>query len=146
MKNKNLIDEELSPAGLFRYLAAIFYDSLLLLSVLFLAAALAYPFSQGQVNFIFRIYLLIVCFFYFAWPWLHGGQTLGMKAWYIRLQATDGKVLTWRHVLLRFSMAIVSWSTLGIGVLWMLVDKQQRTWHDKVSNTCLVRLVIISKT
>jgi uncharacterized RDD family membrane protein YckC len=127
-----------TSTGLLRLFMAIFYDSLLLFSVLFLAAALAYPITHGQVSLLFRIYLLTICFFYFAWPWLHGGQTLGMKAWRIQLQSNKNKPITKQQVLLRFSMAIVSWMALGMGFFWAIVDKQRRTWHDWVSDTYLV--------
>lgn len=128
------------PAGLLRIFAALFYDSLLLFSLLFFAAALAYPITHGQVSPAFQIYLLIVWFLYFAWPWLHGGQTLGMAAWQIRLQSINGNPLTWQQVTLRFFMAFVSWSVLGIGFFWALVDKQHRSWHDWVSKTRIVLL------
>jgi uncharacterized RDD family membrane protein YckC len=128
------------PAGLFRIFAALFYDSLLLFSLLFFAAALAYPITHGQVSLAFQIYLLIVWFLYFAWPWLHGGQTLGMAAWQIRLRSINGNPLTWQQVTLRFFMAFVSWAVLGIGVFWALVDKQHRSWHDWVSKTRIILL------
>ncbi|EDN67252.1 conserved hypothetical protein, membrane [Beggiatoa sp. PS] len=111
-----------TATGLLRQFMAIFYDSLLLLSALFFAAALAYPITHGQVSLIFQIYLLTVCFFYFAWPWLHGGQTLGMKTWRIQLQSNQDRPITKQQVLLRFSIAIVSWLALGIGFfgsLWI---------------------------
>jgi uncharacterized RDD family membrane protein YckC len=124
-----------------RYLAALFYDSLLLFSVLFFAAGLFQWLTQGNSPLIvFRIYLLIVWFGYFAWPWLRGGQTLGMTAWRIQLQTTDGKPLGWQHVSRRWLMAGVSWLVLGMGFFWAIVDKQHRTWHDLASQTRLVSL------
>jgi len=133
-------EEKLPSAGLWRCFIAMFYDSFLLFSALLLATALAYPITKGQISLAFRIYLLMVSFFYFAWPWLHGGQTLGMKAWRIQLQSSNDKPLTWQQALQRFFMAIVSWLALGIGFFWAIVDKQQRTWHDLASNTRLVYL------
>ena len=127
-----------SVSGL-RYLAVLFYDSLLLFSVLFFAAGLFQWLTQGNSPLIiFRIYLLMIWFGYFAWPWLRCGQTLGMTAWRIQLQTTDGKPLSWQHVSKRFLMAGVSWLVLGIGFFWVLVDKQHRTWHDLASHTRLV--------
>lgn len=130
--------KNLPSASLLRIFIAIIYDSLLLFSVLFFAVALAYPVTGGQPSLGYQIYLLVICFFYFAWPWLRSGQTLGMKAWRIQLQSTDGKALTWGQALLRFSMAIVSWLMLGIGFFWAIVDKQHRTWHDWMSQTRIV--------
>ncbi len=130
--------EKYPSASLLRYFIVIFYDSLLLFSLLFFAAALVYPITDGHPYVIFQIYLLIICFLYFAWPWLHGGQTLGMKAWRIQLVSSNGKPLTWRQALLRFLMAIVSWLALGMGFFWAFVDKQGRTWHDRASDTRII--------
>jgi uncharacterized RDD family membrane protein YckC len=134
------------PVGLLRRLAAIFYDSLLLFSVLYLAAALAYPLTQGKSSWIFQLYLLAVWFLYFAWPWLRGGQTLGMRAWRVKIQTTDGKRLSWQHVAIRFFTAFISWACLGIGLLWALVDKEKRAWHDLASHTQLVCLAVPETT
>jgi len=130
--------EKWPSASLLRLFIVLCYESLLLFSVLFLAAALAYPVTDGQVSLPYQIYLLTVGFLYFAWPWLHGGQTLGMKAWRVQLVSRDGEPLTWQQALLRFSMAIVSWLALWMGFFWALVDKQRRTWHDWASNTRMV--------
>jgi uncharacterized RDD family membrane protein YckC len=131
-----------TSVSLFRHFAALFYDSLLLASVLFFATGLFQWLTQGNSPLIvFRIYLLMVWFGYFAWPWLRSGQTLGMSAWKIQLQTMDGKPLSWQHVSQRFLMAIVSWLVLGMGFFWAVVDKQHRTWHDLASHT---RLVYIS--
>ncbi|RKZ42415.1 MAG: RDD family protein [Gammaproteobacteria bacterium] len=130
--------EELYCVGLLRRFMAIFYDSLLLFAVLFVAAALVYPLTHGQISLAFRIYLLIIWFLYFALPWLKGGQTLGMKVWRIQLQSVNGKALNWRQALIRFSMAIMSCLTFGLGFFHAIVDKKHRTWHDRISDTCIV--------
>ncbi len=132
--------ENYDSVGLLRCFMAIIYDSLLLFSALLFASALAYPITNGQITLAFRIYLLMVIFFYFVWPWLHGGQTLGMRAWRIQLQSIDNKPLSWQQVIRRFLVAIISWLGLGMGFFWAIIDKQQRTWHDLGSNTRLVYL------
>jgi uncharacterized RDD family membrane protein YckC len=132
--------ESKSCANLLRRFAAIFYDSLLLFAVLFNAAALVYPLTHGKISFAFRIYLLLVCFFYFVWSWLHGGQTLGMKVWRLQLQTISGQPLSWQQTFVRFLTAMVSWLVFGLGFFWAIVDKQHRTWHDRVSDTCVVLL------
>ena len=99
------------PAGFIRRLAALIYDTLLLLAVLFLATLLVLPLTGGEgvapYHPIFRTYLLFVAFFYFAWQWVRGGHTLGMRTWHLRVVQEDGRPLTWWHALLRFMLAIV---------------------------------------
>ncbi|TVR62338.1 MAG: RDD family protein [Candidatus Competibacteraceae bacterium] len=111
-----------APAGLPRRLAAIAYDGLLLAGVLFGATALALGVAVAMVggeafkahnpltgNPFFSTYLLLVCFFFYGGFWIHGGQTLGMRAWRLRLQRRDGRGIDWRQALLRFL----------IGGLWL---------------------------
>ena len=128
--------------GLFRTLAAIFYDSLLLFAVLFFATFALLPFTQGEAirpnQPAYSAYLLAVSFFYFGWFWTHGGQTLGMRAWRIRVETREGNTITWTRALLRFVGAMLSWLAAGIGFLWILVDKERLSWHDRLSKTRLV--------
>lgn len=130
------------PAGLPRRLGAILYDTLLLLALLFIATALVLPLTGGQAvapgNPLYASYLFLVSFFFFAWFWTHGGQTLGMRAWRIRVQQRNGAPITWTQALLRFMTAIASWLLLGAGFLWALVDKDGMTWHDRYSQSVLV--------
>lgn len=130
------------PAGLLRRLGAILYDSLLLFALLFVATALVLPLTGGQAiaphNPLYTSYLFLVSFFFFAWFWTHGGQTLGMRAWRIRVQQRNGSPITWTQALLRFMTAIASWLLLGAGFLWALVDREKMAWHDRYSQTVLV--------
>lgn len=133
---------QLAP-GLLRRLAAIIYDTLLLLAVLFLATAIAIPLNAGRAftpdQYLFSLYLIVVSFLFFGWFWTHGGQTLGMKAWKIRVLSINGSPVNWRQAAVRFSVAIVSWLVLGLGFVWSLVDRNRQTWHDRLSNTCLMQ-------
>lgn len=130
------------PVGLLRRLGAILYDSLLLFALFFIATALVLPLTGGQAiaphNPFYTSYLFLISFFFFAWFWTHGGQTLGMRAWRIRVQQRNGSPITWTQALLRFMTAIASWLLLGAGFLWVLVDREKMAWHDRYSQTVLV--------
>ena len=131
------------PAGLLVRLAAMFYDSLLLLSALLIATAIALLVTRGSLhthNPFFRTTLFLICFSFYTWFWLHGGQTLGMRAWKLRLQNKDGRPITIWQALLRFLVAIPSLAFAGLGFLWMLIDKDKMTWHDRFSESVIVRL------
>ena len=131
------------PAGLFRRLAAMFYDSLLLAAVLMAAGALALLVTRGQLDHhhpLYRAWLLGVSWLFFAWPWRHGGQTLGLRTWKLRVVRTDGRPLTWPDTLRRFLAAILSWLALGLGYWWILIDRDKRAWHDRLSETRVVRV------
>lgn len=126
------------PASLWRRLAAAIYDLFLLLAVWFLAVLALLPFTGGQApagdTWWFRAYVLFVPFLFFGWFWTHGGQTLGMKAWRMRLRRADGGPVTWERALLRYLGAWLAWPSV-IGVLWILFDPRRRGWQDMVSGT-----------
>ena len=135
---KENIDQEKMPAPLVKRLLAIFYDSFLLIAVLFLAMALlllvsgGYEFQAG--NPLITAYLLLVCFVFFGWFWTHGGQTLGMRAWKLQIQQRNGNPLNWQHVALRFSTALPAWIVLFIGIA-LVTDIQLATysWLNQLS-------------
>ncbi len=139
-----MTDSSLTRCGLPRRLAAILYDTMLLLAVLFIATALVMPLTGGEAvganDPFLSTYLIGVAFLFFGGFWTHGGQTLGMRAWRIRLQTREGQAITWRHAGLRFLVAIVSWGVAGLGFLWALFDREGLTWHDRASGTVLVVL------
>ncbi len=132
----------LSAPGFLRRIAAQVYDLFLLIALLFLATALLLPFTAGeaisaQQTLIYRIYLAVISFFFYGWFWTHGGQTLGLRAWKIKVLTFDQKPISWIQASLRFASALVSWSFFGLGFLWILVDKNRRSWHDHLSKTAL---------
>jgi len=125
-------------------MAAILYDALLLAGVLVVAAIPSVffidPHAAPGVHPLLTIYLFLVCFAFYGWFWTHGGQTLGMRVWNIRVQNREGGGITLWQAALRFVVAIASWALLGLGFLWSLVDKEKLTWHDRYSMTVLVVL------
>jgi len=129
-------------AGLGRRFGALFYDSFVLLGILFIAALPLPWFDQitgeGPLGlWIKRVYLLSVCFGYFGGFWVHGGQTLGMKAWRIKVVRLDGSRLGWIAALKRFFGLCLSMLTLGLGFFWMLADTKRSNW-DRLCRTCVI--------
>ena len=129
--------------GLPRRLAAIVYDSLLLCGIL-LVAALPLPLlgdglrSSWWLRLLTQGYLLGICVLFFGWFWVHGGQTLGMRVWRLKITDANGGPVTWGSAGLRFAAALLSWAPLGLGFLWMLFDQEKLAWHDRLSGTRLV--------
>lgn len=118
------------------------YDGLVLFAVLFAATVVVLPLNRGQAfaphNVAYTIYLLAVSFVYFGWFWTHGGQTLGMRAWGVRLVGQSEDRVSWRQSLVRYLTALVSLAPLGLGFLWAVFDRESRAWHDHASGTRLV--------
>ncbi len=134
-------------AGLFRRLFAIFYDVFLLSAILLVFSAIAMTLNHSKeietsdsFRPVYAIFMLGICYLYFSWFWIHGGQSLGMKTWRIQLQSIDGKNISWKITAIRFFSAIVSWGVFGLGFLWSLFDEKNRGWHDLMSKTVLIDL------
>ena len=137
----NSLPKAYRKLGLFRYLAIIFYDIFLLSSVLIFAGFVAVALNGGKAishdNVFFLCYLIIVSFLFYGWCWTKGGQTLGMRAWHVWLVSCDNKKITWRQAFMRFSVAILSCLTMGLGFWWQYISKNKRSWPDMASNTTL---------
>ncbi|HUG98342.1 MAG TPA: RDD family protein [Gammaproteobacteria bacterium] len=135
----NLVPIGQAP-GLIRRLAACLYDCLVLIALLMVAGAAWVGLSRTAVppgDWLFRAYLLAVAALFFAGFWRRG-ETLGMRAWKLRIVAADGRPPGWGRGLLRFAMALLSWAVFGLGFWWVLVDLERLAWHDRLSGTRLV--------
>jgi uncharacterized RDD family membrane protein YckC len=127
-------------AGVFRRLAALLYDSLLLAGILLVASFPPVLLNSGPLldgspfstlkNTLYFLYLLAIIFVFYGWCWTRSGQTLGMAAWKIRALTLDGTPLSWRQALLRCSTSL-----LGLANLWVWLDPQKRGWHERLSGT-----------
>ncbi len=135
--------------GLARRLAALLYDLILLFGMLLLAATLVIvPASAlsgtavwlaGWPRVLFQFYLVAVGYGFFAYFWVHGGQTLGMRAWRFRLLRDDGQPLSLGDAGRR-----LLWSSLlpgPLGLLWVPFDSRGLAPHDHLSHTRPVMLL-----
>lgn len=77
---------------------------------------------------------------YATLSWRHGGQTLGMRPWRLRLQARDGGSPAWGSLWLRYVVGTLSLLAGGLGFWWAWLDRGRLTWHDRASGTRLVRV------
>ena len=127
--------------GILRRLASMLYESLLLLAVVFLAGfvfvSLTHGDSSGPVRLAFQLYLTGVVAAYFIWFWMHGGQTLAMKTWHLRLVGITGQPVSLHQALLRFLVAVPGMLS-GISVLWALFDRDRQFLHDRLAKTKII--------
>jgi uncharacterized RDD family membrane protein YckC len=119
---------------------AMLYDGLVLCALLMVAGAAWVAVHRAAAppgDWAFRAYLLGVCAVFYAGFWSRG-ETLGLRAWKLRIEGPDGRPPGWGRALLRFAAAILSWLPAGLGFLWVLVDRDRLAWHDRLSGTRLV--------
>jgi uncharacterized RDD family membrane protein YckC len=166
-------------APLYKRLLALVYDSLLLIAVLFLAMAVllivtgGHQFEGGSPWL--SIYMLGVSYAFFGWFWTHGGQTLGMRAWRLKLVQANDQPVTWWQAGLRVLTAVPAWlviiigiaqiadislqshawlkhlgklphgSILLLGFVWLMVDHWPGGWREKLTGTRVEMLQITEK-
>jgi uncharacterized RDD family membrane protein YckC len=125
-----------------RRLAASLYD-LLMLAALVLVAT--FPFlaifgdaTAGWRRHALQLWVLAVAGAYFTWFWTHGGQTLPMKTWKMRLVRSDGAPVSLARAVHRYLLATLGLFALGFGFLWALVDRDRQFLHDRLAGTAII--------
>lgn len=126
-----------------RRFASMAYESLLLLGVLSACfmlphLALGMAFDIALPGWVLWAHVFIVLGGYFAWYWLHGGQTLAMQTWKIRLSTPDGADPSMTQLVLRYFLAWPSVTCLGAGLVWAIFDRDRQFLHDRLAGTRLV--------
>lgn len=133
------------PAPLWRRLAAALYDGFLMIGAFMFALLLEVIIRDTLLGLPVNRHLhgmmaLALWFGYFGWSWTHTGQTLGLRAWRLHLRKDNGSRLTWREAFIRYSVSWLSWGAAALGILWCLVDRRNRAWHDLIAGTEMVVL------
>jgi uncharacterized RDD family membrane protein YckC len=133
-----------SIPGFGRRMLALAYEFLLLLGVWFIAAFLFHlVFRDTTAEYfrpLFQFYLLCIGGIYFIWFWTHGGQTLAMQTWKLRLVAADGGKVTTQQAMVRYLLAVIGISLLGFSLLWALFNQDRQFLHDKLAGTRIIKL------
>ena len=133
-------------APIWRRLAALFYDFLVLVAIWMLAAALVLLAFQGTVDvadqpplyhFVLQAVLLLLSALYFIISWTRGGQTIGMRAWRVRIVDDEGHSPSLQQSMLRFALALIS-LIAGFGFVWCFFDTDRRAWHDVMAKTRMI--------
>ena len=130
----------MQPCSLLRRIAAMLYDALLILALLFLSTLPFIALRGGEPvepgdNLIYQLVLAVVLFAFFVGFWTRSGRTLGMQSWRLQLETVDGARAGFGTASIRFFSSLLSWLPLGLGFLWSIWDKDKLAWHDRLSGT-----------
>jgi len=129
--------------SLIRRFAAMLYDGLLILALLFLATLPFIALRDGEPvetneNVLYQLILCLVIYGFYVGFWARSGRTLGMQSWRLQLETEDGSQVGVKTATIRFFAALLSVLPAGLGFIWSLWDKDKLTWHDRISKTRIV--------
>ncbi|SAK40596.1 RDD family protein [Caballeronia calidae] len=164
------IDPMRAPA-LRRRLATMLYEGVILFGVVFIAGYLFSTLTQQKNGLTHHNWLMswigIVLAAYFVYFWTHGGQTLPMKTWRLKIVDAHGQpikparaltryVLAWLwflpplalHPLLSLAVpqtlaVFAAWVALWAAAVWL--DPARQFLHDRLAGTRIVAVAPIAK-
>ncbi|HIF9496959.1 TPA: RDD family protein [Photobacterium damselae] len=134
--------------SLFRRLGAWLYDTLIVAALLMLAGGIAmavvalllhlnvldmgtypdvssYLGTHPTAGALYTSYLAIVIIGFYGYFWVRSGQTLGMKAWKLKLQNKDGSNIRIAQACIRMGT-----SAFGLGNLLAPFSKEKQSFQD----------------
>ncbi|MEK0418021.1 MAG: hypothetical protein RI949_2027 [Pseudomonadota bacterium] len=156
---------ELRAPPMRRRLAAFIYEGLLVFGVLVISGYLYSSLTQQRhaLQGLHGLQLFEFCVLglYFSWFWCHGGQTVAMKTWHIRLVSAQGGPVSAKQAVLRYvlcwvwflpALAVLGWSgplsglqtvlALSSGIIayaGLALRRQDKQFlHDVVAGTRLL--------
>ena len=151
-------DIQTESPSLLRRLAAITYDTFLVLPLIMVSVAVGLglrtavglePHNNTQVTILdaslVQLIALTAVIAFFSYFWLKNGQTLSMQAWRIKLVSSSGGAVRFHQAIFRCLAAVVSAACMGAGYWWCLFDARGRSWHDHLSGTELILLPKVEK-
>ena len=150
---------EFPRAGFWRRFASLVYDTLAIIAFAMLTVVLYLFAIQGLISLdvialngaedvsariqdslllsgIRSSLLVLVGLVFFGFFWTKSGQTIGMRAWRLKVQTSQGSLISWPQAIIRSISAL-----LGLGNLVVLVDfKNKKALQDYLSKTEVVTL------
>ena len=129
--------------GVMRRLACMTYETLLLLGILAIALLLPHVLIGHWLHrvatpLLLWAHLFLVLLAYFCWFWTHGGQTLAMKTWRMRVVDRSGRPIRPLHALVRYVLCWPSIGLFGAGLLWAVIDRDGQFLHDRLAGTRII--------
>ena len=141
--------------SLLRRLGAWLYDTLIVSAILIIAGAVAmaivaallaigilslgdyqdasdYLMSNPTASMLYSAYLAIVIIGFYSYFWTQAGQTLGMRAWKLKLQNEDGSPIKITQALIR-----IATSAFGLGNL-LAFNNTRRSIQDIIAECEMV--------
>ncbi|WP_228874830.1 RDD family protein [Paraburkholderia saeva] len=149
-----------------RRLATMLYEGVILFGIVFIAAYLFSTLTQQRNGLthhnVLAAWVGFVVGVYFVWFWTHGGQTLPMKTWRLRLVGADGAPVSPLRAIVRYMLAWLWFlpplalhpllglavpQTLVIAAIWFVLwaatgrfGASRQFLHDRLAGTRIVEI------
>jgi uncharacterized RDD family membrane protein YckC len=94
--------------------------------------------TYSKANWLVATAYVLWLFAYFAYPWSLSGKTLGMALLGVRVVAKDGTHAGWRRAVVRTLALPLSFLLFGLGLVGIVLQKQNRALHDFIAGTAVV--------
>ena len=114
-------------AGFWIRIAALLIDAILVGIVASLLVT-----DRGHVD-------LLLLAAYGAVMWKLRGSTVGGIILHQRVVRADGRALDWPTAIVRALACFLSLAVVGLGFIWIAIDRDKQAWHDKIAGTIVVR-------
>lgn len=140
------------------------YESVLVFGVVFIAGYLFSTLTQQRSGLthhnVLMVWIGLVLAVYFIYFWTHGGQTLPMKTWHLKVVGGSGDAISLHRAVLRFCLAwlwvlpplalhplfglsipATLWILAAWAVLWALAvfaHPSRQFLHDRLAGTRVV--------
>ncbi|CAG4888827.1 hypothetical protein R52603_04055 [Paraburkholderia saeva] len=142
------------------------YEGVILFGIVFIAAYLFSTLTQQRNGLthhnVLAAWVGFVVGVYFVWFWTHGGQTLPMKTWRLRLVGADGAPVSPLRAIVRYMLAWLWFlpplalhpllglavpQTLVIAAIWFVLwaatgrfGASRQFLHDRLAGTRIVEI------
>ena len=77
---------------------------------------------------------------YGAVLWKMKGTTIGGEICGLKVVRLDDRPIDWGTSIVRALGCFLSLAVAGLGFIWVAIDVQSQSWHDKIAGTTVVRV------
>lgn len=81
---------------------------------------------------------LLVLATYGAVMWKSRGTTIGGIVCGLKVVRIDNRPIDWATAIVRALSCFISLIALGLGFIWVVIDDEKQSWHDKIAGTTVV--------
>ena len=85
-------------------------------------------------------YMLLLLAAYGAVMWKLKGTTIGGIVCGLKVVRLDGREIDWATAIVRALGCFLSLAVVGLGFIWVAIDDEKQSWHDKIAGTTVVRV------